>query len=152
MLATLVSTLIPCGLLVVVVVGARRPSGIRLDVEDQTLVVRIIGKDAFYAMCRTLRLPLDSVKGAAASPRRLVPETGLRLPGTGIPGILRAGSYGTGGKRDFWLARRAENVLVIELEPGAPYRRLVLEVPDPNAEAVRLRPLIGAFTGAFTYR
>jgi hypothetical protein len=45
--------------------------------------------------------------------------------------------------------RNADHLLVVELEPGEPYRRIVLELPDPHAEALRLRPLLGAFTGTF---
>ncbi|HVE73991.1 MAG TPA: hypothetical protein VNA30_02735 [Mycobacteriales bacterium] len=150
--ATLVSALLVCALIFAIFIGAGNPAGVRLDVEDGSLVVRIKGKDALYCLCRTLRVPVGLVKGVAASPRRLVPATGLRLPGTAIPGVLRAGSYGTGASRDFWLVRRAKHVLVIELEAGAPYRRIVLEVADPNAEAVRLRPLVGAYTGTFDAR
>lgn len=96
-----------------------------------------------------MTIPVASVAGVAVAPRRLVPQTGFRLPGTGIPGVLRAGSYGTGARRDFWLVRRADLVLVIELHPGGRYRRLVLEVPDPHAEALRLRPHLGSYTGLF---
>jgi hypothetical protein len=147
--ATLAPVFVVCALLVALVLGARLPSGVRLDVEGESLVVRITGKDALYSLRRTLRLPLGVVTGVAAAPRKAVPQTGMRLLGTGIPGVIRAGSYGTGSARDFWLVRRAKQVLVIELEPGAPYRRIVLEVPDASAEAIRLRPLLGAYTGTF---
>jgi hypothetical protein len=63
-----------------------------------------------------------------------------------------AGSYGTGDKRDFWLVRKADELLVIELRPGAAYRRIVLEVSDPHAEALRLRPELGAYAGTFSGR
>ena len=48
--------------------------------------------------------------------------------------------------------RKAQQVLVAELAPGAAYRRIVLEVPDPHAEALRLRPLVGSYTGTFADR
>ena len=50
------------------------------------------------------------------------------------------------------MVRKTEHVLVIELQPGAAYRRLVLEVPDPHAEAIRLRPALGVYTGLFADR
>jgi hypothetical protein len=71
----------------------------------------------------------------------------MRLPGTGVPGVIRAGSYGTGERRDFWNVRRGEYCLVIQLEPGQEYRRLVLEVADPQEVAERLRARVGTFTG-----
>lgn len=129
--------------------GARRPSSIDVAVVGDDLAVRISGKDAFYALSRGMTIPLSCIKGIAVAPRRNVPATGLRLPGTGIPGILRAGSYGTGSSRDFWLVRQAEEVLIIELQPGQPYRRLVLEVPDVRDLCLRLRPMTGTYTGTF---
>jgi hypothetical protein len=126
--------------------------GVALAVEGGELVLRITGRDAFFALSRGLRIPLPAVAGVAVAPRRLVPATGLRLPGTSWPGVIRAGSYGTGGSRDFWLVRKAEQVLVIELEPGAAYRRIVFELPDPHTVALQLRPELGAYTGTFTER
>jgi hypothetical protein len=123
-----------------------------LDVTESSLCVRIRGWDALFALSRGMTIPLSSVRGIAVAPRRRVPATGLRLPGTGFPGVIRAGSYGTGDRRDFWLVRRAAEVLVIELEPGEPYRRIVLELADPREVCLRLRPHTGAYTGTFTDR
>jgi hypothetical protein len=129
--------------------GARTASPIELTVDGAALRIRIRGKDALYALSRGMTIPLSSVEGVSVAPTQTVPRTGLRLPGTGIPGVLRAGSFGTGSRRDFWLVRRAPEVLVIELQRGEPYRRVVLEVPDPRAEALRLRPALGTYTGSF---
>jgi hypothetical protein len=125
---------------------------VALTVERDVLAMRINGWDAFFAVSRGWRIPLAAVEGVAVAARRLVPATGMRLPGTSWPGVIRAGFYGTGDKRDFWLVRKAEQLLVIQLRPGAAYRRIVLEVPDPHAEALRLRPAVGAYTGTFSER
>jgi hypothetical protein len=121
-------------------------------VRDGELVVRPRGLEAVFALCRELRFPLPQVLGVAVVARHSVPATGLRLGGTGFPGLIRAGRYGTGATRDFWLVHRAQQVLVIELAPGAAYRRIVLEVPDPDAEALRLQPMLGVHPGIFTDR
>lgn len=130
-------------------VGTRHASPIDVAVVNDRLVVRISGKDALYALSRGMTIPLSGIQGVAVAPRRKVPATGLRLPGTGVPGVLRAGSFGTGARRDFWLVRRAEEVLVVELQPGQPYRRLVLEVPDAHAVSLGISPLTGVYKGAF---
>ena len=152
MSAVLVGPVIAVAVGVALLAATLRPSRIDIRVEGGALAIRIHGHDALLSVCKELRVPLAKVEGVAVAPRRLVPATGMRLPGTGLPGVIRAGSYGTGSHRDFWLVRRAEQVLVFELAPGAPYRRIVLEVPDPHAEALRLRPLVGAHTGTFTDR
>jgi hypothetical protein len=148
----LIGPLIATAIIVALLATATRPSPLSIDVEGETLSIRIHGHDGVLTLHRELRIPLTQVEGVAVAARRLVPATGMRLPGTGIPGVIRAGSYGVGSSRDFWLVRKAQQVLVFELAPGAPYRRIVLEVPDPHAEALRLRPLLGAYTGTFADR
>lgn len=141
--------LVVIGLIAAIFLGARKPSRVELTVDEATLRVRITGKDALYAMSRGMTIPVESIKGISVASSHAIPRTGLRFPGTGIPGVLRAGSYGTGSKRDFWLVRQATELLVIELQEGEPYRRIVLEVPDVRAEALRLRPILGTHTGSF---
>lgn len=152
-MASMTAALLPFVVLALLVggllAGARKPSPIYVAIVDDSLVVRVGGKDALYALSRGMTIPLSCIEGVAVAPRRAVPTTGLRLPGTGIPGVLRAGSYGTGSSRDFWLVRQAEEVLVIELRPGQAYRRIVLEVPDPHALCHQIRPMTGAYTGTF---
>lgn len=111
-----------------------------LNVDGGALVVRPRGLSQAWSLRRELRVPLDSVAAIGAVPVAGLP-VGLRSPGTAIPGF-RAGSYGAGDQRSFWLVRRAPEVLVVELV-DRPYRRLVLEVDDPGATAAELRAAIG---------
>jgi len=127
-------------LIAVPLVGARRPSAVELDVDGDALQVRLSGRDALYSLQRTIKMPWTAITRVAVVPNADVARTGLRLPGTEIPGVLRAGSYGRGSTRDFWLVRRAAELLVIELAPGSAYRKLVLEVPEPQAALARLLP------------
>ena len=136
--------LVACSLL-----GVNRKPRITLEVDGEVLRLQHGAWDTIYTMTRRLEVPLHEVAGVAAAPRDQVPATGMRLPGTSLPGVIRAGAYGVRPNRDLWNVRRASRVLVIQLEPGAAYRRLVLEVPDPTAEAARLRPALGAYTEPF---
>ncbi len=61
----------------------------------------------------------------------------LRLPGTSIPGVVRAGSYRRDGKWEFWMSFGSREVLVIDVSEGR-YSRLVLSVDDPSAWAATL--------------
>ena len=117
---------------------------IALEVQDDELVVRLSGAQLVLSLCRTLRFPVAAVTGVCAAPRLQVPVNWLRWPGTSFPGLIKAGSFGRGADRDFWCVARGQQVLVVQLEPGQPYRRLVLEVPDAHADALRLRPVLGS--------
>ena len=131
------------------VLGCVRPPNLRLDVVDGALRVRVGPLDRLLTTRLQIQVPLALVEGVVAASASTVPRTGMRLPGTSLPGIVRAGSYGSGRHRDFWDVRRGDTYLVVQCREGAPYRRLVLEVPDAHAEALRLRPLVGAHAGTF---
>jgi hypothetical protein len=132
------------GLLCLLGYAIARSTSPAVSVRDGELQIRLAWSDAFLAVCRTLRVPLSSVRAVTLAPLDTLPATGLRWPGTRLPGVIRAGSYGFGEKRDFWLVRRADTVLVIELQPGQVYRRIVLQVDDPEEVARRLAPDVGA--------
>ena len=105
--------------------------------------LRLDGLDAVFCLRRRITMPVTVVDGVCVSRRDLIPTEGLRLPGTAIPGVIRAGSFGTGDRRDFWDVRKGQELLVLQMTPGAEYRRIVLEVADPRAELARLRPTLG---------
>jgi hypothetical protein len=112
---------------------------IDFEIEDRNLVLRFGKRDAAFAFKRRISIPLTDISDVTAPARKSVPRHGLRLPGTEIPGFIRAGSYGRGAKREFWDVRKGETVLVIDTTGAAPYARLVLEVDDPAGKTAWLR-------------
>ena len=133
-------------LVLLVVVGfllyaSTRPPRVSLLVEGDALRVHLSPLDKVVCFRGDLVVPLSQVASVRAVRSAEVPRTGFRLPGTSLPGVTRAGSYGTGDQRDLWDVRRGESLLVLELR-GAAYRRVVLEVPDPAAEARRLESVV----------
>lgn len=123
---------------------AWRAPRIRVELAGDWLEVEPLGLDKFWCVRRIVRIPRSSVTEIRVLGRREVPLAGLRLPGSYLPGVMIAGSYGLGAHREFWDVRRGDRVLVIDIRPGATakYRRLVLEVPDPDGTAAALRPTI----------
>lgn len=128
-------------------VGIRQPPNLRVWVDGAHLNVRFERWDVLWTLRRGLTASLDQVETISAVPLASVPHEGARLPGTYIPGVIRAGSYGIGARRDLWDVRCAERVLVVGLRPGAPYRRLVLQVAGVDDEAARLRLAVGTSAG-----
>lgn len=108
---------------------------IELDGDD--LVVRFSGLDVVYALRRRVRVPRTAVVSAEAGPPP--PRRGLRAPGTHVPGVLSFGTWRGRFGKDLWGVRRADRVLVVELDGGADFERLVLEVDDPDAAAAVLQ-------------
>jgi hypothetical protein len=126
-----------------IVLATRGTPRIDFEITDGNLVLRFGGRDAAFAFKRRISIPLRHLSDVTTTARKSVPRHGLRLPGTEIPGFIRAGSYGRGPKREFWDVRRGETVLVIQTTGAAPYARLVLEVDDPAGKAAWLRSQLG---------
>jgi hypothetical protein len=121
-----------------------RPSRATIEVAEESVRVRLHGFDALLALCREVVVPRSAVVAVRAAAKADVPAKGIRLPGTSVPGLVRAGSFGTGPRRELWDVRRASSYLVLDLAPGQRFHRIVLEVTDPDAEAARLHGLLSA--------
>jgi len=130
-------------LLYVMTTRMRKPTNIGLHADGDRFVVELHGWDAFYCCRRRVEVPINEVEGVGVYARERVPAQGLRWPGTSLPGVIRAGSFGFRSARDFWDVRKGQEVLVVALKPDAEYRRIVLEVPDPRDEMLKLRPVLG---------
>jgi hypothetical protein len=96
------------------------------------LIIDITGLDKFWARKSRLAIPLAHVQGAAAGPGVPSRPRGWRGWGALIPGIIAVGTYHRGGDRVFWDVHDRSKAVVIELRDET-YRRLVVEVDDPQA-------------------
>jgi hypothetical protein len=107
------------------------------------LAIELTGLDAVYALEGGLVIPLDTITAVRVEPRQTMEkQRGIRAPGVAFPGRIAVGTWRGRGGKQFWCVHAAERLLVVEVEHGE-YRRLVLEVPDPDAEARRIRKEAG---------
>jgi len=100
---------------------------------DAGIDVRLTGMDMVWSLRGMLSMPWSSVVGA-----RVVDATTarsrllLRLGGTGLTGVVKAGRFtvrGEPGVREFWATYRDPELLEIETTNEQP-KRIVLQVPD----------------------
>ena len=75
---------------------------------------------------QTLEVPLNHIRQATVSkPKNDWKE--VRLPGTFLPGVIKAGTYYTSRGREFWVVTRDEDCLTLELEDEF-YKKIVLTI------------------------
>ena len=112
---------------------------VEIGVGERAVRVSFRGADAFWAASRGLTIPVLRIRAARVISRREATRDSskLRLPGSSLPGMLRAGSYGLGADRQLWCVHRGDSFLALDLY-GRPYTRVVVEVPDPHALAGRI--------------
>ena len=98
--------------------------------------LELTGWDILWSLKRNLTFPIAGVRNVYADPTATQPN-GFRMPGTGLPGVIHAGTY-IGETREFWCIHFTGRSVVFELE-DLPYTRVVIDVRDPEAVVQRVR-------------
>jgi hypothetical protein len=102
-----------------------------IRIADDTLHVDLRLWDRILAIHGSLDIPLEHVKSATAGPAPPVPW--LRAPGTGLPGVVIAGSFWS--KESGWAFYdyhgSAGDCLILELDHEH-YSRAVVEIDPPQ--------------------
>jgi hypothetical protein len=103
-----------------------------VELNGDTLTVRVTGIDQVLAFKHTLEVPLEHVAGIDQdSDEAGTIFRGLRLPGTSLPGIVTAGSYFRAGEWSFWDVHDPRKAVIIRLKDEH-YSRAVVGVDDPS--------------------
>lgn len=108
-----------------------------LELTKDELVVYLRAWEALASVQRSIRVPLANVRGATEDEGFRGRELGLRAPGTGLPGVLHAGTFYKDGDRQFVFIGPNTHPVVIELE-NEKWRRIVLGVDDARQAAAEV--------------
>jgi hypothetical protein len=103
----------------------------KVTITPTDLVVEPVGLTKMWAVTRRLRFPLSHVRGATFDPGMRDEPKGWRGPGLGLPGKL-AGTFHSGGTKQFWNISGYDRAIVITLDAAERYDRLVITVDDPQ--------------------
>jgi hypothetical protein len=119
-----------------------------VELAQDALIVHVEGMDRLFALRSRLEVPLSHVEGAEADPDEARRRWhGIMERGIWVPGPITAGTYYQEGELVFWDVHDPEKTVVIHLKDER-YRRLVIEVEDPEATVGRINEATGASEGA----
>ncbi len=111
---------------------------VNVGVESDRAVFEVEGWDKLWSLRSRLEIPLAHVKGVHADPGLVIGWfDGLKLAGTGLPHLFRAGTFYQHGDLVFWDVRHPEKAVIVELEHEH-FAKLIVEVEDPAAAVARL--------------
>ncbi len=119
-----------------------------IELTENTLIVHVKGVDKLLALKSQLEIPLSHVVGAELDPT-VVERWGhlnlkeIRAPGTGLPGVIKAGSFYLGGQWAFWDVHDPKKAITIKLADEH-YTKLVIEVTDPAAAVAKIEEAVRA--------
>ena len=105
---------------------------VKIDRSDTNFVFEVVGWHKLWAFTNELIIPMNHILAAYPNEQRLDAITGLRLFGTGLPGVISAGTYWAHDTVIFCDVVNYENSIVVELLDEY-YKMLIIEVEDPVA-------------------
>lgn len=94
-------------------------------------------------MHKDVRVPLRVVRSADAEPHPWAELRGIRLAGTGIPGVAALGTRHSFAGRDFAALHGRGPAVPVELGTESPFSRLLVPVADAETTAAQIRAAAG---------
>ena len=118
-----------------------------VELARDALIVHVEGMDRLFALRSRLEVPLSHVEVAEADPQEARRRWhGIMERGIWVPGPITVGTFYQEGELVFWDVHDPQKTVVIRLKDER-YRRLVIEVEDPEATAARVNEATGASEG-----
>jgi hypothetical protein len=114
-----------------------------LIVDGADLVVGLSWLEKLGAAHGNVRVPLRAVRSAIAEPNPWQTLRGMKLAGTGIPGVAALGTRYFDGGPDFTALVGRGPVIRVELTDEAPYAQLLVSVRDAESALVAIHGATG---------
>ena len=115
----------------------------RVIIDGPDLVVGLSWLEKLGAAHGNVRVPLRAVHSAVAEPHPWEALRGLKLAGTGIPGVAVLGTRYFSGGRDFVAIRNGRPAVRVELGEESPYAQLLVSVSDTESTVAVIRGATG---------
>jgi len=106
---------------------------VEIRIEGDKAVFEVQNWDKLWSLRSRLEIPLAHIIAVQADPQPAMGWfQGIKVAGTDLPNIFRAGTFYQDGNLVFWDVRHPEKTIVISLMHEH-YKKLIVEVADPNA-------------------
>jgi hypothetical protein len=119
---------------------------VEITIEMDKAIFEVEGWDKLWSLRSRLEIPLSHIKGARADSHPAMGWfDGIKLMGTGLPNIFRAGTFYQDGGFVFWDVLHPEKTIVVDLEHER-FQKLVIEVSEPEREVTRINNALSDLT------
>ena len=118
-----------------------------ITIEDGRAIFNVEGIDKLWSFRSRFDLPLDHIVNVEFDPAAVGRWWhGFKLFGTELPGLFAAGTFLYHGEMVFWDVSSPESTIIVSLDHER-YKKLIVEVADPQREVERLRSAIRGRAG-----
>ena len=112
---------------------------VEITIVEDKAIFAVQGWDKLWSLRSQLEIPLAHIKDAHPDPHPPMGWfQGLKVGGTDLPNIFRAGTFYQQGEWVFWDVHEPSKTIVIELEHES-FGKLIIEVNDPELEVQKIR-------------
>jgi len=108
-----------------------------LLIDDDAVTVELSAIEKFEALHGNVTVPRSAIAGVRTVPDGMDELHGLRMPGTGVPGVVMVGTWRDHEIVTFAVCHGRRPAVVIDLTDQV-YDRLVITVDDPDEAIARL--------------
>ncbi|MGE5819502.1 MAG: hypothetical protein ACM37Z_15885 [Deltaproteobacteria bacterium] len=116
---------------------------VTIKIDGDKAIFEVQGWDKLWSLRSRLEIPLSHIKGARIDPAPAMGWfQGLKLAGTDVPNIFRAGTFYQQGELVFWDVHEPKNTIVIDLDHER-YKKLIIEVADAEQEIKKINQRTG---------
>ena len=116
---------------------------VSVTVLSDRAVFEVEGLHQLWALRSRLEIPLAHITGADIDPEQVGRWWhGWKLLGTDVPGLFAAGTFYYHGDLVFWDVRDPTRTIIMSLDHER-YKKLIIEVDDPEGTLARLRASVG---------
>jgi hypothetical protein len=108
---------------------------VEITIDGDRAIFEVEGWHKLWSLRSRLEIPLAHIRAVNIDPQPAMGWfDGLKLSGTAIPNVFRAGIFYQEGHFVFWDVHDPEKTIVIDLEDEH-FSKLVIEVADPQASS-----------------
>ena len=108
----------------------------RLFISGGKLIVEFEGLEGLEAIKRRLEFSVSDIVSVTTGPHPWI--EGVRIGGTGLPGVIKEGRYVIDNRKVFFAMRHADKCVTVEFR-NEDYDGIVIEVDDKEKVAEEIR-------------
>jgi hypothetical protein len=117
---------------------------VNVKLQGNLVIFEVAGLDKLWAFKSSIEIPVAHITDIYADPNPAMGWLeGIRLIGTSLPNIFRAGTFYQEGEFVFWDVRNPDRTIIVELMHEH-FSKLVIEVAEPDAVVNTIRKAIYA--------
>ena len=115
---------------------------VKVLIKDDQLTIQLSFLEHLGAFSPNITLPASQLTSVKVSIKPWSELRGVRCPGTGLPGVIMLGTCRFSGGKDFAAVYMKRPAVVVQMQAGGPWSKVILCTAEPEADAEAIAAVI----------